>query len=517
MGNIPYTTQSVPFSEVTFGGGLNSNAGPLGVADNEASDIQNIDHDNFKSIKQRKGYLVLNSTAVPGTGTCYGLHWYESNVGGSYTAWAIGVFRSTSNYAAIYKMDGLDGTWDNITGSATIANKQVDFCNFLNEVYITGEDTGFIKWTGGGNVLNVLTPANLQWAKYVEEFNNHLILSNVKVEGTQHNSRFYWSELKDTGAWTSTNFIEIAKDDGQEITRIKKLGDRLVQYKTRSVYNVFYTDDPDIPFILPGGGKSNSSVGCVAPYSVQEINNAHVFFSYDGFYIYDGMNSYKFSDKITPTLVSYKNSQFEYMPSLYYQTKNMYWTAWTHNSSSTNAEIITYNTYLNAFSKYKGIESSAMTMFKVNKIDERPYFADYAGYVYRADYGYDDMPAKVTAAVSSYYYTNWRSYGDIIDKKGIPHVVILHQIEDTSMDFSYSYDLEIGWQFTQSVSLSASGALWGTATWNNALWGREGGNIIRRDLTGRGRLVRFGLAHNESGTSFQIDGLGSMAYLETGK
>ena len=44
MAGIKYTSVSVPVSDKSLSGGLNSTAGPLGVANNEASDLQNIDY-----------------------------------------------------------------------------------------------------------------------------------------------------------------------------------------------------------------------------------------------------------------------------------------------------------------------------------------------------------------------------------------------------------------------------------------------------------------------------------------
>ena len=81
-------------------------------------------------------------------------------------------------------------------------------------------------------------------------------------------------------------------------------------FKERSIYNVFFTGDADVPFILPGGGKSNSPVGCIAPYSIQLVDNGLVFLSGDGLYFYDGNNSFKLSDRITSTLLGYNTTKF---------------------------------------------------------------------------------------------------------------------------------------------------------------------------------------------------------------
>ena len=42
-----------------------------------------------------------------------------------------------------------------------------------------------------------------------------------------------------------------------------------------------------------------------------------------------------------------------------------------------------------------------------------------------------------------------------------------------------------------------------------------GGQSVRRDLTGRGRVVRFKFANNTMDEQFRIDGLGTLAHLET--
>ena len=49
---------SVPF--VKNSGGLNSTASALDIADNEASDLKNIDFDRFGAFRKRNGYTHLN-------------------------------------------------------------------------------------------------------------------------------------------------------------------------------------------------------------------------------------------------------------------------------------------------------------------------------------------------------------------------------------------------------------------------------------------------------------------------
>ena len=518
MAGINYTTPSVPIASKQFNGGLNSTAGPLGLQDNESSDLQNIDFDKFGSILKRNGYVVLTTSTTLASGTSYGLHWYEYDNAGTITRETIRVTLTSGSNCWIERMDGLDGTWDNITQGMTVTNYQCQFTNFLNKTHITNANDKPFMYNGVTTTTTLMTvPTGLTKAQFNEEFNNYLFLANCTVSSTAHNSRIYWYNIKSDSVITDTDFIEVAKDDGTVITGLKKLGDRLVIFKERSIYNALFTGDADIPFILPGGGRSNSAVGCIAPYSIQEVENGLVFLSFDGLYYYDGLNSYKISDRITSTFTDMNELKFTSAVSLVHKTKNRYWLSLPFGSGSTNDRVIVWDYFNNAFSVYKGINAASMAIFYVSGVDERPYFADYSGYVYRADNGSDDYPLNVQTAIDAYYWTNWRSYDDLVDQKGIPHTYIYYTTNNTVLTFSYSYDFESSAQYTQTFSLATSSDTYGVGLYGTATYASAGGSSARRDLTGRGRVVRFKFANAVLTETFRIDGFGQLPHLETNK
>lgn len=511
MAGITFTTQSVPFNDNILNGGLNSTGGPLSLQNNESSDLQNIDFDKFGSIAKRKGYTALNTTAVTNDPQGDGLHWFEYDSSGSLTRFAIAVADGK-----LWKMDSLDGTWDDITGALTITSgKHVDFENFLNEVYMTNGNDAPFKWTGTGNGSAMTVPSGLTKAKFVKQFNNYLFLANVTVSGVSHPSRIYWSNIKDTGTWTATDFIDVSKDDGQEITGIRVLSDRLVIFKSRSIYNLLFTGETDIPFILPGGGKSNSAVGCAGGFSIQEVQNGLVFLSYDGFYFYDGNNSFRISDKITTTLIGYNTTRFNQAVSLNHKSKTRYMCALPSSGQSNNDRVVVWDYYNNAWSVYVGINSSSMAIFYVSGTDERPYFYDYAGFAYRMDTGNSDYPLNVETAINAYYYTNWKFYNDLVNIKGVPEIVIYFQNSNTTMTFAYSYDFENTDQYSNTFSLATSTDVYGTGVYGTAKYAGTGGDKKVRHLKGRGRVIRLKLSNSTIGETFTIDGIGSMAYLES--
>lgn len=508
MAGINLTSQSQSIPDINFNGGLNSTAGPLSLNNTESSSLQNIDFSKFGSILKRNGYTALNTSAISGSAQSDGLWWYEFISSGAYLSKLIDVTNGK-----LYKMDDLDATWDDITGALTItAGNFCDFDNFLNEVYITnGVDVPF-KWNGTGNGSAMTVPSGLTKAKSVRQYNNYLFLGNVVVSSVTYPSRFYWSNIKDTATWLSTSFIEVSKDDGTQIIAMKVLGDRLVIFKERAIYNVIFTGSNDIPFVLQ---KSASSVGCMSQFSVQEVENGLVFLSFDGFYYYDGNNSYKISDKIQSTLLGYNTSRFNQGRSAVQKNKNRYFCSLPSGSQTNNDVVLVWDWLLNAWSIYSGLAVSSITTIFVSGIAERPYFGDYSGFVYRMDTGSDDYPLNVQTAINAFYYTNWKPYDDLVNQKGIPEVVVYYETANAVVTFAYSYDFESTDTYTQTFSTATSSDVYGTGIYGTARYAGAGGGQQRRDLDGRGRVVRFKFANSTLSETFQIDGMGSFAHLET--
>ena len=453
-----------------------------------------------------------------------GLYWFEFDVSGTTTRKLVNIAGAKLN-----KQDSLDGTWDDETNGLTItADNPCDFATFLDTMYVVnGEDTPF-EWDGTASSATTSTlPANVTKPKYVAEFNNYLFYAHVVLSGVARKSRFYWCNIKDTSTWRATQFIDVSKEDGQEITGIKVLGDRLIIFKSRSIYALYFTGDADIPFILPGGGKTSSSVGCVGTNTIQEVDNGLVFLSSDGFYFFDGNNSFKISDKITTTILGYNKARFPSGVSLVQKTKNRYWCALTSSGGATNDRIAVWDYFNNAWTIYVGLNASAMTITYQDGIEERPYFADYGGFTYRGDVTSqkDDYPANVATKITAWYKTNWKHFNDLVNQKGVPEVTIYYQTSNSTMSFGYSFDFNEtgatnsgalpGTDYLHTFSTSAGTSVYGTAVYGTGTYARSGGDVKRRSLTGRGRVVQFMFGNNVLAETFQIDGAGYLPHLET--
>jgi len=503
MADNQYTSTPIAFNAVAFNGGLNTTAGPFAVSEAESPDLQNIDFDIFGSILKRNGYLNLSSASL-GAFNSDGVHWFESDSSRQLVNVADGKF---------YKMDVTvagepDTWWDDASNGWTLtADNLCDFTNWKNKCFVTNGIGG--PFVYNGTTLTTATlPATVTRPKYIEQFENYLFYLNVYVSNVAEGSRFYWSDLNDETTWDAANFIRVSDRDGTQITGAKRLADRLVVFKDRAIYNVFATFDPDVPFTVQ---RSNSPNGCVSAYSIQEVQNGIVFLSQDGFYYYDGNNSMKISDKISVTLRDY---DFTTARSAVYYDKNRYLCSMADSSGVYS--VFVWDFQLNAWSIYKGMTISAMTRAYINGRDERVYFADNAGWVYRMDYGVDDYPLGVQTAINAYWYSNWKPMSDLILQKSFPIVVIYYRYNDCTLQFSYSYDFNTDDQYMEEFSLSDTSSLsWDLGSWDVETWAKDGGAYKVFNLTGRGRVARFGFKNNTIGETFRIDGLGLQGRGET--
>ena len=506
MADFNVTTPSVPASITNFSGGLNSAAAGLNVRDNEASDLQNIDFDVFGSFRKRNGYETLNSSAFNSGATNTGLFQYLGSTG---TDKLVGVFGDT-----IARMDDLDGTWDDITGGLTVTagnNNLVSFSQ-LNDIMIgTNNVDAPFQWNGSGNASAAGIPTGLTRAHFTAVWNNFAFYADVTISGTLHPTRLYWSNFQDPGTWTSTDFANINRNDGQAITGIFPLGDRLVIFKERSIWLAFFTGDSDIPFVFQ---PSVSNVGCASGYSIQEVQNGLVFLSQDGIYFFDGNNSLKLSDRINTTLLGFARNRFQFASSAYLKSQNRYYLSFTTSGGTEHNRVIIWDSINNAFSVYVGYNANAFTILFTSG-EERIYFGDYAGFSYRADTGLNDNPEGTMTAIDAFFKTKWFEYGDILTTKGILHATIFHRISTAMLTFGYGFDFDDGDQFQDLIFIGTSAAVYGSAVYDLDTYAREGGDVIRRDLSGRGRVIRFTFSNSNLNETFQIDGLGMSPHVET--
>jgi hypothetical protein len=192
--------------------------------------------------------------------------------------------------------------------------------------------------SGDATIAYTITNANVNItkAKFVCQYNNYLFLANVTTgDGVSRPTRIYWCDINNPETWLGTSWIEVSYLDGQEITRLWGFSNYLFIFKTRSIYGCTFTGDADFPFILPGGGRSSSAIGCIAPWSMCQIEEGVVFVSYDGIYLFDGTTSYKLTDRIRDTFLGLNIPRFNQVEACINRKKNMVYLSFPSSTSTT--------------------------------------------------------------------------------------------------------------------------------------------------------------------------------------
>ena len=99
-----------------------------------------------------------------------------------------------------------------------------------------------------------------------------------------------------------------------------------------------------------------------------------------------------------------------------------------------------------------------MAIFLVDGVEERPYFGDYSGFVYRADVSgeLNDHPLNVETAINAYWWSNWKDFDELTDQKGVPQVYIYHKDTVGTLSSSLSRLISLSWHFDNRFSLPPS-------------------------------------------------------------
>ena len=575
---------------------LNNNYYKVSNKGTNTFELKNIDTDvdidstNFTAYDS--GGTLKNAIPANSGAKGTGLFFYETVSGSDYLMATFG--------SKLYKMDNLDGTFDDVTGGITLdtaATSQVVWKTYRNTaigtnnvnapfkysavggvattitvnaggtnysvgdlIFLTGSGDGTavvkvatlsgsavatITLVGGGsgytavtngittnapesptlgsgctlNVTAVTTnavalgvPTGLTRAKALDVFYGFTFLGNVTVSGLNYNSRLYWSYPGTIERWWDADWVDVNRDDGQEIVAVKTLGDRLVIFKERSIWIAMYTGDTDVPFTF---SPTPSNVGCIAKNSIQEIENGLVFLSYDGLYYFDGSNSKKISTKLNKTFrIDLQHSRYDYAVSGVNRSRNQYMIAITEQGDSTNNSVFIWDYVTQAFYRYTGMECNAMTSL-TNNNEEYTYFLDYSGFCYQMNTGTNDYPLGVPTAIDSYFKTKWFSFGDLVNVKAVPQIVTYTDYSNSTMTIGYSYDFDEIDQYTLTIPLSTAAAVYGTAMYDSSVYAGSGGFPRRTDLIGRGRVMRFTFSNNVLNESFKLSGYGLTVFMDT--
>lgn len=260
--------------------GLNNLVSPSLIDDKEFSDSLNIEYDEGGVARKRSGYtqVIQSLTAAKGLGM-----FVTESVSHVCT-----VDDGTFQYASA-------SSWTPVTTVSFTAGSETTFTTARNKLYIWNGTEGGTTWDG----TTLARPGTIPKARFAIWHQSFHIASGV----TGQPNRIYISATDDSSMFTRdsgnaslnnstevpgatvftdaaaplANFIDVRKDDGDEITGIGRFQDSVIIFKERAIFQLTF-DSSNNPVITPVTG----STGCVSHKSIENVENDLYFLSREG-------------------------------------------------------------------------------------------------------------------------------------------------------------------------------------------------------------------------------------------
>lgn len=458
----------------------------------------NVDFYTQNAVRKRNGYIRRISTGISGTNAVTGLYEYRLKSG---TAYFVATSGSTIQY-------DLSGVWTNITGTVTITsaqNNKFSFDTYADILIATNGVDAPIQWTGSGNAasLSGSPPSAVRWVAHYNEF-------EFLARNTTNTSRLYISAVGNPQSWAAADFIDIAVDDGEEITGLVTLYDRLFIFKRRSIYQLSGTSVGNFRVDLVSQG-----IGACSGWSIATVENAIIFLSDRGFYEFTGSVPILISDGIQVTLLGLNQTRTEFAHGVHYKRRFQYWCSVSDGSSTTHDTVCVYDYVSKAWSFHTGIAANCFALERSGVSMDRLYHGNYTSIVYLQDSGSVDDDSLNTAISATFtthpismdspeLFKRFRFLRLFFNQQGTYNVTVTYRTDFGATGSSTSV----------SQSVAGNQSLWGTLVWGVNNWG--GAIIIRPrvDMNASGHHVELSFSNNSASQPFTLQGFSIIARIK---
>lgn len=171
--------------------------------------------------------------------------------------------------------------WNSVTNATGYAIYGRDVGN---ETFLTRVPNTTTQWIDDGNNIPSLFvfPPEADFTagpkgKYIISFKEKLVIANLENNpsrivfsgGGPNVDKFHWSK--------GGGYVDINKDDGEQITAIKEFEGKIIVWKERSTYQVTLTYNATYGIVEPIVQKITGGIGCVANDTVLQVEN-DIFF-----------------------------------------------------------------------------------------------------------------------------------------------------------------------------------------------------------------------------------------------
>jgi len=378
-----------------FVGGYKAVSDYTDLSDTETSDSKNTIYGPNADIEKRLGSIKLLNSSVGNSGVIVG-HYYFDKLGGSGAFHIVAAGDSLYNYTsstASAIRTGLSG------------NNSTTFWNFVQiqdprsaaddiAIGTNGADPIHV-WTGSGTavLLSSFTSATqVPIAKFILSHKERIYAANITDAADADSPvKVARSGFGSDGAADPHRFRESFYAGGSsrngEIQGLKVLNDQIMIYTRRSVWRY-----------SPGTGdlgdlqELQGSLGVLAPGSLVDAGNYHIFLSERGVHVFDGVNFVHISEKVDEDILGNSNfSRIQNAKAVFNARNNQYILYYADGGYDRNNRALVYDLRIKAWQPpVTGRQVSCLSHFFDSTGAEREIYGDYKGFLYQDGGGTND-------------------------------------------------------------------------------------------------------------------------------
>jgi hypothetical protein len=471
------------YSEAQFTGyaGLNNKYSNVEIADNEASDLLNVEFDAVGAIVKRKGYTLVQNFGTQQINSI--IPYYTS--GGSRK---LIITYGTS----VVQYDPNTNTTTPITttlnGNGLVFSGAIDTPH--SKLYlVNGNSTdGLMSWDGT-NFTKVSGAPN---GKYLLYYKNHMYMAG----DPNAPYRLYMSAQGDPTTWPALNYIDFPDGMGG-ITGLAQLGDSIIIFKEMGVYILKGSDPSNYVVVTTFSGQR----GAVSHRSIVRIPNGLLFLARDGVWLFDGKKFELISDKIQGSVNQWNQSQLQSAVAFEYDHK--YWLSVPEGTGQTTNNYTYVFSYLYGWWTRYNIPMQACASFSAP--NPTPYFADTNGNLMQAENGDSDNGA----AIDAYLVTKNYDFGSPAHLKSFKQIFMFAQATSANYNLTMTFIEDFGASVkTTTLPLPyQQSTKWGQFQWGLANWGGSGAIAsTSTNVPGQARYLQFKVENNGANQPFTFLG-----------
>ena len=497
---VDYDTQT------DFTGGLNLAKNSAQLLDEETPDCLNVDMDPRGGFALRRGvapwggslpgvahsllpYITSTGVARVLAGVGTDLYWWNGSSWASvFTGGPPGPYRSITFKDRLYVVSGNNAVrrWD---GSSTAT---------------LGDPSG--NWNEDiGSPTPVGSTGHFPKAKVVASYIGSVFAANIVEGSTAYPNRIRWSHPLFPEDWMSLHYVDIDPNDGDEITALVPMGDRLIVFKRNSVYAVYAATHESVQ-VSPvsreiGAPSQEAVVGTdLGVFFWHEGSGAHLLTADDQRWI---------GDRLYPAIEDGRISAGRMDEVVVGWLNRRLWVSVPYEGSSTRNLVFVYDPFASkkgAWTQYD-LEVGPFLNFAAPGDAPLPLAAHSTeSQLLEVDkYGRstDDFGAG-PVHIDAHYVTRWWSNGrnnQVVKKRWKRPEVLLLGGQDAKITVDVFRDWDLGdvkKSFHLITSTSGDDAVWDDDNWDEAAWGAEAGD--------RGELERGSPLGNAKSVALRFQG-----------